>query len=64
MTLMLSLVMFLTVTASVEARQQQAGGSPVIATRSRTFRAPTDDEVGSCGQAPAPTPVFVSKPEN
>ena len=43
--LMLSLVMFLAVTASVEARQQQAGGSPVINTNTRTFRAPTNDEV-------------------
>ena len=45
MSLILSLVMFLTVTASVEARQQQAGGSPVINTNTRTFRAPTNDEV-------------------
>ena len=45
MSLMLFLVMFLTVTASVEARQQQGGGSPVINTNTRTFRAPTNDEV-------------------
>ena len=45
MILILSLVMLLTVTASVEARQQQAGGSPVINTNTRTFRAPTNDEV-------------------
>ena len=45
MTLMLFLLMFLTVTYNVKARQQQAGGSPGIATQSRTFRAPTDDEV-------------------